>query len=150
MLHLTQWKRTNHDGRDGGSEMSARGLRFSSYVNINIVTETCYLCGCVFGLEKQFKENRVSDKESFYCPNGHSQSYVGETSADKAERLQRELEAEKKKKEWAENDARKAKAETKKLKTRVKNGCCPCCKRSFTNLARHIKTKHPEFAKDQP
>jgi hypothetical protein len=22
---------------------------------------------------------------------------------------------------------------------------CPCCQRSFQNLSRHMKTKHPEY-----
>jgi hypothetical protein len=30
---------------------------------------------------------------------------------------------------------------------RVGNGVCPCCTRSFTNLRRHMATKHPGFKK---
>ena len=29
---------------------------------------------------------------------------------------------------------------------RVEHGVCPCCKRSFSALARHMATKHPEYA----
>ena len=39
---------------------------------------------------------------------------------------------------------RRMKAE-KQLK-RVHNGVCPCCNRSFQNLQKHMKTKHPEIA----
>jgi hypothetical protein len=28
----------------------------------------------------------------------------------------------------------------------VKHGVCPCCKRTFENLARHMKGQHPTFA----
>jgi hypothetical protein len=35
-------------------------------------------------------------------------------------------------------------------KTRYKNklarGQCPCCKATFTDLAEHIKSEHPDFA----
>lgn len=33
---------------------------------------------------------------------------------------------------------------------RVGKGVCPCCKRSFTNLRRHMTTKHPDVAKVTP
>jgi hypothetical protein len=36
--------------------------------------------------------------------------------------------------------------ENTKLRKRIKNGVCPCCTRSFTNLRRHLQTKHPEYA----
>lgn len=96
---------------------------------------TCYQCGCLFALESQFNKYRINDKKSWYCPNGHSQSYVGET------------EAEKLKKELAQEISRRASAEarehaaTRKLK-RVSNGVCSECNRSFVNLQRHMKTKH--------
>jgi hypothetical protein len=35
-----------------------------------------------------------------------------------------------------------------KQKKRVGNGACPCCKRTFSALARHIKTQHPDFTCD--
>lgn len=39
-------------------------------------------------------------------------------------------------------EAEAAKAR-RKLK-RVQNGVCPCCNRSFWNLERHMKSKHPK------
>lgn len=33
-----------------------------------------------------------------------------------------------------------------KVKKRVAHGVCPCCNRSFTDLRRHMESKHPEFA----
>lgn len=40
---------------------------------------------------------------------------------------------------------RQLKEEFERKLSRVKNGVCPCCKRSFTNLRRHIASKHPEL-----
>lgn len=57
---------------------------------------------------------------------------------DKAAAIRRE-QLERDQRQAAEN-------ERDRLKLRSKNGCCPCCKRNFQNLQRHMRTKHPEFA----
>ena len=38
-----------------------------------------------------------------------------------------------------------AKGQLTKVKKRVGNGVCPCCTRSFTDLARHMESKHPAY-----
>lgn len=43
----------------------------------------------------------------------------------------------------------RVKGEVTKLKKRIANGVCPCCKRSFCNLAAHMKTQHPEYTKEE-
>lgn len=124
-------------------------LSVSTYLRIK--TTNCITCGVVIGLEASLYDERVRDHVNFFCPNGHSQHFMGETHEEK---LKRELEVQRKfaenankRREWAEQEAKKAKeAETraKKKLTRVKNGVCPCCNRSFQNLKRHMATKHPE------
>lgn len=37
------------------------------------------------------------------------------------------------------------KAQLTKTKKRVSNGVCPCCNRTFKQLARHMENKHPEY-----
>ena len=37
------------------------------------------------------------------------------------------------------------KGHTTRLKTRIAAGVCPCCRRNFVNLARHMSKKHPDF-----
>lgn len=94
-------------------------------------------------MPRGMQENRRNNGGNFYCPNGHPQIY--------AKPRVKELEAEL---EHKENALRASKCETlqernakeaaeKKLR-RVKNGVCPCCKRTFINLARHMATKHKE------
>lgn len=34
------------------------------------------------------------------------------------------------------------------LKARVSHGVCPCCNRTFGDLARHMATKHAEYAQE--
>lgn len=116
----------------------------------------CIECGTpIYGAEG-LKKMRLKDQKTFYCINGHPQHYVGETPE---QRLEKQLERAKKEKEWAEQDAKSAreardtarraesiaKGKLKAHSERVKNGVCPCCTRSFTNLRRHMAAKHPEW-----
>lgn len=34
---------------------------------------------------------------------------------------------------------------TTRIKNRIANGVCPCCQRTFKNLARHMKGQHPNY-----
>lgn len=51
--------------------------------------EDCCVCGVRFGMPKQMRLQRRRDQETFYCPNGHGQSY----SESEAARLKRDLES---------------------------------------------------------
>lgn len=72
-------------------------------------------------------------------------------------KLKEELEQEKQKSIRDTNYLRqqlileenKRKESDRKLK-RIHNGVCPCCNRSFVNLQRHMKTKHPEVVSVEP
>jgi ATPase subunit of ABC transporter with duplicated ATPase domains len=112
--------------------------------------EVCCNCGVEFA--SPVIAIRRNDGKSFYCPNGHSQSYR-ETEATK---LQKQLDQERQKREqaereteWAKAEARtartqetKAKNKLKKVVTRVNAGVCPHCNRTFQQLARHMQSKH--------
>ncbi len=43
----------------------------------------CFRCGTPFALSKDFYENRIADKRSWYCPNGHQQHFIGKTDKEK-------------------------------------------------------------------
>jgi hypothetical protein len=60
--------------------------------NINIVQQTCCKegCGIAFWIEENYHDSLLVTKRSFYCPNGHSQSYTGESDKAKIIRLQNE------------------------------------------------------------
>lgn len=118
--------------------------------------ETCCVCGVEFA--SPVIRKRRDDAKTFWCPNGHSQSYSKSTE----QKLREELQAERAKKEqaqreveWAKAEAKgariaegKAKARLKRVKTRIHAGVCDCCNRTFQNLARHMATKHPEIKKE--
>lgn len=124
---------------------------------VTLVTEECYLCGVTFAMPDSMQDNRRRDRKDFYCPNGHGQHYLGKTAEQKLreqlEEEQRRLVRERASRDRAEADAnhqrRKAAAargQVTKIKRRVGKGVCPCCTRSFANLAAHMAGQHPDFA----
>lgn len=126
------------------------------------VTEACCRCGVVFAVSADLQAHWRRSQESFYCPNGHSQAYV----EDEVTRVKREMqkqidaarvEAENAKRdiEWwrvHNNEKRRqlsaAKGQMTKLKKRIGHGVCPCCHRTFKQLAAHMSHMHPEFTSD--
>ena len=112
----------------------------------------CYKCGIEFGLPKSFIENRRKDQNSFWCPNGHSQCF-SESLADQLrrerDRLKQqiaqkddEIARQRNLRDEADRKAAAARGQVTKLKNRAKAGLCPCCNRHFTNLERHMASKH--------
>lgn len=131
------------------------GAEIAYSLNFEIIQ--CANCGISFGLTKDYIRRRREDGEGFHCPSGHSNTYAGKTEVD---RLKRELESERKLKEWAQQDATKArerathqerrantfKGHLTRTKNRIAGGVCPCCNRTFQNLANHMKHQHPSYA----
>lgn len=119
---------------------------------------TCGECGVVFAIETWLMDKWVNEKHGFYCPNGHSRRFIGETDAERIKReMTSQVEAARREAEWArvrankaENMARAAKGQITKLKRRVNCGVCPHCQRTVSQMARHIKSKHPEVINPAP
>jgi hypothetical protein len=110
---------------------------------VDFHVEECCNCGVAFAMTDQLYTERHKDKATFYCPNGHGQHYVGKTD----KQLLVEAEERSRQAIQAERDQRlAAERELKRIQDRSKGGACPCCKRSFVQLARHMKTKHPDYA----
>lgn len=125
-----------------------------------LVVLHCYACRCAFGItEDHYNRARRSSSVEFYCPNGHDQVF-SETSEQK---LQRELANERRRLdsesarvtslrdqlEATERSLRGHKAAKTRIKNRIANGVCPCCNRSFKDLARHMAGQHPAFAGEE-
>jgi hypothetical protein len=109
--------------------------------------QTCIECGVYFGMAKDLDSQRRKNQQGFYCPNGHSQAY----SESEADRLRKQLGQEQQRvalerqmRVDAENALDKErKAHTRQSK-RIHAGVCPCCNRTFQNVARHMATKHKD------
>lgn len=119
----------------------------------------CFKCGCVFGMTTQFYQVAQQRGESmgWFCPNGHEQVFTNRPSeADKLraerDRLKQQtarlIEEAAESQRVAEAERRRAAAargQVTKLKKRAAAGVCPCCNRTFQDLARHMSGQHPEF-----
>ena len=99
----------------------------------------CCNCGVAFALPSHLKRTLEETHRLFYCPNGHSQLYSDETEA---ERLKRELQAKNFELEARTRALYTAQASEARLRKRIEGGVCPCCNRTFQNVARHMATKH--------
>lgn len=140
-------------------------------VTVTLIGITCCKCGCVFGVNKRTKEQLRENHEMFYCPSGHGQYFPQESNLERAERLLREererseakLKSVQHSLQWESDrrlDAEKGllaerrvktryKNERDRIKARVANGVCPCCNRTFKNLASHMAGKHPDYTKQE-
>lgn len=122
--------------------------------NVTMKLEACCACGLLFGLTEDFQRRRKQDHKLFTCPNGHSQHYTGKASTQQeVEKLQQQLAEQRQQnaKVWERvgelaQEAETLKKEKRKLKKRYEAGLCPCCNRTFVELQRHMKTKHPGFS----
>lgn len=119
------------------------------------VVEHCCNCGMAFAMTADFQRRRIDDKRSFYCPAGHSQYYTGESAADRAQRLAGQLDMERTRRQQVEHRldyARRAQKATstrlKKVMQRVGHGVCPCCNRTFQQLAKHMASEHPHYGQE--
>jgi hypothetical protein len=134
-----------------------------------VATGPCCRCGAPIRLPGElYRSAKRSPAISFWCAYGHEQHFpAGETEADKLrrerDRLTQKLaekdddiarerrmrEREREEREAAERRASAARGQVTKLKKRASNGVCPCCNRTFGDLARHMATKHPTFLAEE-
>ena len=120
-----------------------------------IVIVSCW-CGIRCGLPAEldrFRRRKADDGSAFavYCPLGHAFVPSGKS---KAERLQERLDSASRSEEFYRQQAAverrraaAARGQLTKLRNRVARGMCPdaTCKRSFTNIADHVRHEHPEL-----
>ena len=111
----------------------------------------CGTCGVVFAIPLEMYNTAKRAGGWWHCPNGHCRGWEKGTEHTKIKELERDLEAERARKNEALRRAnesaeaeRKTLAEMKRMKNRAAAGVCPCCNRTFQQLARHMKTKHPD------
>ena len=117
------------------------------------VVVTCYKCGIAFGMPQYFhKQVQEDTSKTFYCPNGHGQVYT----TSEATRLRRQLDAERDENnglryriDHANRSRAALKGQVTKIKRRVAKGICPCCRRNFANLKRHMEGQHPDWSKEE-
>ena len=117
------------------------------------LTELVCWCGMAFAVpEKLYTNCQNNPGDTFHCPAGHTNVFR-ESPADILRRerdlLMQRLAQKDDELKLQNNRLKAAKGEITKLKKRASVGLCPCCNRSFTNLNRHMTTKHPDFTKEK-
>lgn len=132
-------------------------MTFTETITTTFHVVACYTCGTKFAINGSMYKRAVTNKEGcVYCPAcREGMHWTGKTEDQKRiDELERKLKWEAKNaayqkhyKEQAERKLSAAKGQMTKLKKRAAAGVCPCCNRTFHNLARHMETKHPEHGK---
>lgn len=121
---------------------------------------TCPTCGIRYAIPKEWDKKNLEHGRNWWCPKGCSVGYTGKTEAEKERAKRKEVEAELERtsrrltqaqqaKHTAERQAAARKGQVTKIKNSVKNGKCPCCRRNFSNLQKHMKVVHPEFGNEE-
>jgi len=121
----------------------------------------CGHCGVVWGVPASLIAVRQKDHLGWRCPNGHSWVFLGENEEEKLRRQLKEerdrLSRERSRHDQTRADRDHAKASLRstkgvvtRIKRRVANGVCPCCNRSFKDLARHMQGQHPDWVEERP
>lgn len=108
-----------------------------------------------------YKAARHSSRIVFFCPYGHEAIFSeGETEVDKLRRerdrlLQRTMQlddtvAEQRAALFKEREQiALLQAQRRTVAKRSAAGTCPCCHRTFRQMALHMRNKHPEFKAEE-
>lgn len=85
----------------------------------------------------------------FYCPFGHGASYKAETAEEKLARENDRLRGCLTESQDRIGDLLSTlgdkRREIQRIQRRADNGVCPHCRRTFKQVGRHIKRKHPHI-----
>lgn len=110
---------------------------------------TCIDCGIRHAVPAARIRHARDYGGEYWCPNGHRMGwYKDNTTVDKQRR-----ELDRLKQQMAQKDdeigmwratADDQRRRRERLEKRAKAGVCPCCNRTFANVARHMKSKHPD------
>jgi hypothetical protein len=136
------------------SYRTGEGEQFQAATSLTVVH--CHTCGMPYAIPTPLYNSALryhGDRPNGWqlvCPIGHVWFYTGETRLEKARREAKEARdlaarrtAEKDQIQASLTATKGHVTRQKKKLARVEAGVCPCCKRTFQNLARHMQSKHP-------
>lgn len=141
---------------------ASEGERFSGCSELRVVE--CFTCHVTYAIPESFyraarKHNKAKDPDNYWsicCPFGHQWHYTG---LNREQQLERDLQRQRDHAGWLASQrdqlrssltaqrgaATRARNERDRLKQRAAAGVCPCCNRTFKQLARHMKGQHPDW-----
>lgn len=108
----------------------------------------CGSCGVLYMVPTLVHEHHRKEGGFAFCSNGHQWGWREGTKARDELRLERDrLKQDAARlideRNEALREAREAKSKYLKVQKRAAAGVCPCCNRTFSNVQRHMKSKHP-------
>lgn len=112
----------------------------------------CCVCGIDWAGPVDLVRHRREDGLAFWCPNGHRQVFK-ESEVNELRRERDRLAQQIAQRDDEIRDLTKRvsteRGKITRLRNRAKAGLCPDCNRHFTNLERHVATKHPGFQAEE-
>ena len=132
------------------------GDKFNADTTLEVVS--CATCHITYAIPASLKSSALkypggsSGGWKLCCPLGHTWWYVGrsvedklQASRDRAGRLSAQLDQTQASLRAQKGAATRARNQRDRDRSRVAAGVCPCCNRTFQNLARHMAGQHPDF-----
>jgi len=120
----------------------------SEYQTFTVIS--CAKCGIATGYPDDWLQQRRDEHAQLWCPNGHTLSFNGKSQTDRererGDRLARALESAQAEADRERRSRIAIRGHLTRQRKRAAAGLCPCCQRTFQQLARHMQHKHPEFA----
>jgi NMD protein affecting ribosome stability and mRNA decay len=113
----------------------------------NLTVIMCGECGMAFAVPELWRKERVENHKTFYCPNGCLRCYKAKAAIDEVRDQVNFVQAQLNEAQHLAivkgRELDKLQKAHHKLEHRISNGSCPCCNRTFSNLQKHMKSKHP-------
>jgi len=116
----------------------------------------CWKCGLHFAVPEDFDRRNKNEGRSWWCPGCGSAAVYKRT---RVQELEQQLVTQRQRLHYTEEAKAEAleqrdharaqangyKGALVKTKRRIANGVCPCCQRTFTDVQRHMRSKHPDY-----
>lgn len=118
-------------------------------------------CGGVYAIAEHVRAYCEEHRTIWHCPycqTGWGFAYLGpqtklekerDAALERARRLEEEVAHQRGRVTQRDRSIRAIRGHATRVRKRIANGVCPCCRRSFENLARHMKGQHPGYAKTE-
>lgn len=108
-----------------------------------VVLAHCW-CGVHHGVPEDLYDYAKRTGASVYCPLGHKWVF-SRSVRDDLLLAENRLKATRDLLTHEEHSHRATRGHLTRVKKRVAAGVCPCCNRSFKDLARHMAGQHPNY-----
>lgn len=115
--------------------------------NVDYVLVDCGKDGCSqsFAMSRRFYDETKRTGHTWYCPSGHPRAWRGKSTEQKLREAEAQATHLTDQLQASAHEAERLRQALLRDRHRFSNGVCPCCNRSFENVARHIRGQHPDY-----